>query len=160
MDAIEFDPRLTAVAADSEAHQAKLAQQAIFETRRTVLEQKQSVLSQRIKQYEQQIEGLRLQNDSLDQQNSLIDEEITAVQTLLDKGLERKPRLLGLLRGQAQIAGTRGRNVAEIAKAGEAIGEAEMEILRLRSDRDDEISNALERPAFIRTRISCSNYME
>ena len=44
MDAIEFDPRLTAVAADSEAHQAKLAQQAIFETRLTVLEQKQSVL--------------------------------------------------------------------------------------------------------------------
>ena len=143
MDAIEFDPRLTAVAAASEAHQAKLAQQAIFETRRTVLEQKQSVLGQRIKQYEQQIEGLRLQNDSLDRQNSLIDEEITAVQTLLDKGLERKPRLLGLLRGQAQIAGTRGRNVAEIAKAGAAIGEAEMEILRLRSDRDDEISNAL-----------------
>lgn len=48
MDAIEFGPRLTAVAADSEAHQAKLAQQTIFETRRTVLEQKQSVLSQRI----------------------------------------------------------------------------------------------------------------
>ncbi|MCG8692521.1 MAG: HlyD family type I secretion periplasmic adaptor subunit [Minwuiales bacterium] len=148
---IIFDPRLMADGNAPEPKEARLAQQAIFQTRRTALEKKQSVLRQRIRQHQQQIEGLHLQNESLDRQNSLIDEEIAAVEVLLQKGLERRPRLLALLRTKAQIAGTRGRNVAEIAKAREAVGEAEMEILRLESDRDDEISNAL---AMLRVKIA------
>ncbi|TQV80516.1 HlyD family type I secretion periplasmic adaptor subunit [Denitrobaculum tricleocarpae] len=148
---ITHDPRLMTNASDPEQEEAMSAQEAVFKARRSALENQQSILRQRIKQYEQQIEGFNIQNDSLDRQEVLIREEIAGVQALFDKGLERKPRLLALQRTQAQIDGARGENLAGIARASSAIGEAELEITRLKAERLDEVNNSL---ADLRVRIA------
>jgi len=150
-DAIAYDPRLAASESDPELREAQLAEQAVFDARRAALVNQQRILLQRIKQLDQQISGLHIQNKSIDRQTFLINEEIAGVKILFDKGLERKPRLLELQRKQAQLAGSRGENLAAIAKAREAIGEAELEIIRLEADRLDEITGAL---AELRAKIS------
>ena len=87
-------------------------------TRRAALHDQQAVLGERIAQADVEIGGLQAQIASADRQLELIGEEVAAVEDLLRKGLERKPRLLALQRAQADIDGTIGSDRASIARAG------------------------------------------
>src|SRR5690606_23094500 len=77
------------------------------------------------------------------EQLGLIQQELNDVQFLISKGLERRPRLLALQRQSADIEGSRARNRAAIARARQAIGEAELRILDLRTNLDREIAQEL-----------------
>src|SRR3546814_13719512 len=66
-----------------------------------------SILRQRIAQLDEEIGGLRAQIESQRVQLSLIEVELADVAGLVDKGLERRPRLLALQRTQAEINGDR-----------------------------------------------------
>ncbi|MGK9237266.1 HlyD family type I secretion periplasmic adaptor subunit [Inquilinus limosus] len=116
------------------------AQQEQFKSRRESILGQKSVLEQRIAQSRADIEGLRAQIVAGDTQLALIQEEIDNVTPLVNKGLERKPRLLQLQRGQAQIAGQRAADTSAIAKAEQTIGESQMRILALESDFRDKIA--------------------
>ena len=59
----------------------------------------------------------------------LIDEEIQGVEQLYRKGLERKSRLLALQRARTDIEGNRAERRARIARARQAIGETELQII-------------------------------
>ncbi|NBB82938.1 MAG: HlyD family type I secretion periplasmic adaptor subunit [Alphaproteobacteria bacterium] len=149
--AIAFPDRLLdAATADAEVADILMAQSDLFETRRTAMESRKSILRQRIAQLSEEITGLRAQIGSQETQLALIEEEIVGVRQLVDQGLERRPRLLALQRQQAEIEGAIAENRAAIARANQTIGEAELQILGLETDRLDEIAAEL---TDVRTRL-------
>ena len=65
------------------------------------------------------------------------------VATLVSKGLERRPRLLNLEREVAEIQGRRGEIAAHISRAEQVISESQATLLKLESDRQNEIAQSL-----------------
>ena len=108
-------------------------QERIFQSRRVSLEGRVDITRQRIAQYQAQIKAFEAQFSAGRRQLDLIREELKDVEELTDKGLERKPRLLALKRQAAALDGEQGEFQNNMAQAREAIAEAEMEILRIRS---------------------------
>lgn len=97
----------------------------LFESKRTAFESQLAILDQRTGQYGEEIHGLEAQIASEDVQIGLIDQEHAGVKELVDKGLERRPRLLALERQAADLNGQRGEHSAAIARARQSIAEME-----------------------------------
>lgn len=72
---------------------------------------------QRIAQSLAQIDGLTAQKEAGVQQLALIREEVAGVAGMVARGLERKPRLLNLMRQTAGLEGLQGDIANRIAQA-------------------------------------------
>lgn len=140
---IRFPDLLLAHAKDPVVAQAMTGQKKIFETRRSLLESKIAATRERINQVHEEIRGHEAEEAAARRRIDLINEEIKGVQTLLAKGLARKPRLLELQRQLAEIEGRRGDIVAQIARAKQTIAESEINILSLRNDAQKEVADEL-----------------
>jgi HlyD family secretion protein len=138
-----FAEELLNDAADPAVAAILVAQRQLMQLRQDALAHKRTLLLQKIAQINEEIAGLRAQVTSQSRQLTLIAEEVKGVTHLLNKGLERKPRLLALQRSQAEIAGLRAANEAAIARALQAIGEAEQQITTLDAERQEEIGTRL-----------------
>ncbi len=114
-------------------------QTKIFEARRKSLDTQAAILKQRIAQFSEEIVGLKGQIGSENKQLALILEEIGDVQTLFDKGLAEKPRLLALQRLAAEIEGNRSQNEANIARIKQSIGETRLQIIELKAAMIGEV---------------------
>ncbi|GAB5504359.1 HlyD family type I secretion periplasmic adaptor subunit [Pyruvatibacter sp.] len=126
-----------------EAQRAIESETALFESRRKTQAGTMRILRQRIAQLDEEIHGFKRQITSDQLQINLIEQEISSVRTLLEKGLERKPRLLGLQRRQAEIRSAMAGRQASIARAQQQIGETEIRITTNESQFLDEISGQL-----------------
>jgi HlyD family type I secretion membrane fusion protein len=115
-------------------------QERIFASRKEGLDGQLRILDQRIEQLGAEIRGYKAQAASASEQISLINDEIASVTVLLEKGLERKPRLLALQRQKSSIEGTRGEQLGLIAKAEQAIGETKLQAADLLNRRQNEIA--------------------
>jgi HlyD family secretion protein len=140
--AILFPKALTG-SDDPAAARVMAAQQKIFETRRSLLQTKTDLYRQRIAEVNEEIGGYFAQEAAAKRRAALIEEEVADLKKLVDKGLERKPRLLELQRDQADIEGKRGDLVAQIAKAQQTIAENEVNILNLQNDGQKEVASDL-----------------
>lgn len=118
-------------------------QMSIFLKQMDSEESERNILGQRVNQLDEEINGLKAQIKSQSDQLFLIRDEITMVETLTDKGLARKPRLLDLKRQKADISGLRASNKSSIARAKQSIGETQMQILNLKTRRRDEAATRL-----------------
>ena len=118
-------------------------QQSLFETRRQVLQSQAAVTSDRISEVEQEIAGLKAQQVAAAKRAEIVREEVASVQILLDKGLERRPRLLSLEREMADIDGRQGETAAQISRAAQVISESQATLMKLESDRQNEIAQSL-----------------
>ncbi len=118
-------------------------QRKIFETRRDLAQTRVSIFRQRIAQTEREITGLRAKEISIVKRMAIVKEEVSVVREMVAKGLERKPRLLALEREQADIDGRHGEATAQIARAHQAIGETQAEILKIASDFQTEVAQSL-----------------
>jgi HlyD family secretion protein len=119
------------------------AQQSIFETRRQVFQSQAAVNREKRSQVEKEIEGLRAQESAASRRVEIVREEADTVAMLVNKGLERRPRLLNLQREMADIEGRRGEIVAQISRAEQVINESQANLLKLESDRQNEIAQLL-----------------
>lgn len=128
------DPAVAAVIA---------GQDKVFQTRRELQTSKIDMIHKRILATDQEIVGLRAQEVAATQRIGLINEEIKGIKELVDKGLERKPRLLGLQRDLADIEGRHGDTVAQIARAQQTIAESEVSIINTRNDSQNEVAGQL-----------------
>jgi len=104
-------------------------QQTIFEARRRSLTGQVNLLHQQVDQLKAEIDSRRSQYQAAKQQKKLIREEIKSIQILVNKGLERKPRLLALQRESANLDGNAGEQLGLIARAQQQIGEIELKII-------------------------------
>ena len=120
---------IEATSNDPTALEAMVAQRALFDTRAKALEDRKDILRRRMEQLREEIAGLEAQIVADSRQIALIDEEIQDVEQLYRKGLERKSRLLALQRARTDIHGNRAERRARIARAQQAIGETELQII-------------------------------
>jgi HlyD family secretion protein len=119
------------------------AQQSIFEARRQVFQSQVAVIREKRLQVDKEIIGLRAQETAVAQRAEIAREERDMVAMLVNKGLERRPRLLTLEREVADIQGRRGEIAAHISRAEQVINESEATLLKLESDRQHEIAQSL-----------------
>ena len=99
--------------------------------------------SEKESQVEKEIEGLRAQESAASRRIEIVREEAATVAILVNKGLERRPRLLNLERETADIEGRRGEIVAQISRAEQVIDESQVTLLKLESDRQNEIAQSI-----------------
>lgn len=137
-DALEQDSRQNGGAAA-----AVSAQQFIFQARLQVHESQLAVIRERRRQVEKEIEGLKAQETATGQRIDIVREELDMVATLVNKGLERRPRLLNLQRELADVEGRRGEIAAQISRAGQVISEQQATLFKLESERQNEIAQSL-----------------
>ena len=126
---IAFPEHLLARRGDPQVAEILSGQQTIFEQRRRTLAGQTDILNQRVVQLEKEIDSRRAQIAAAKRQSLLISEEIAGVNDLVEKGLERRSRLLALQRQQASLEGQRGEQLGLVARAEQQIGEAELQII-------------------------------
>jgi HlyD family secretion protein len=119
------------------------AQQGIFEARRQVFQSQVAVIGEKRLQVEKEIIGLKAQETAVTQRTGIAREELDMVTTLVNKGLERRPRLLNLEREVADLQGRRGEIAAHVSRAEQVINESQATLLKLESDRQHEIAQSL-----------------
>jgi HlyD family secretion protein/epimerase transport system membrane fusion protein len=119
------------------------AEENVFRARRQALEGQTAILTQQISQHHEEIAALSAEIVAARKQGALIAQEIADVETLFNKGLERKARLLALQRQAAEIEGQKNRNEAMIAKVRRDIGETELKIVELRTTMLNEAVEGL-----------------
>lgn len=143
-EGVSFPPELERANKDEPSVAAVLSgQQNIFETRRQVFRSQIAVNREKRLQIEKEIEGLRAQASAAAKRVAIVRDEAAAVATLVEKGLERRPRLLNLEREAADIEGRRGEIAAQISRAEQVISESQTNLLKLENDRQNEISQAM-----------------
>lgn len=143
-DEIDFsDPVFQGADNDPELEELMEAQRNLFDVGKQSFDQKTKILNQRIEQLKKEIEGLEFQRDSGQKQISLVKEELATVRSLLKKGLEQKPRLLALQRKEAELVGKIGEYDSLIARAQEKIGETQLNIVNLNTERLQKAANEL-----------------
>lgn len=136
-NALEQDSKQNGVAAA-----AVSAQQFIFQARLQVHESQLAVVRERRRQVEKEIEGLKAQESATGQRVDIVREELDMVATLVNKGLERRPRLLNLQRELADVEGRRGEITAQISRAGQVISEQQATLFKLENERQNEIAKS------------------
>lgn len=142
--AITFPADLvTAAATDPSAAKMIAEQSATFEARHKELASQADILDQRNAQSQAEISGLHAQIAAEDQQISLLADELKDLNYLLAKELVAKPQVLEKRRMQAEIAGQRAQNFADIARAEQTIGENRLKIADLRVALINEAANKI-----------------
>jgi HlyD family type I secretion membrane fusion protein len=119
------------------------AQERVFEARRNSIDGQVGILGQRIEELKREIGGVESERDAAYSQFQIIQEEIDGVRPLVEQGYARKPRLLALERGSAEIEGRIGRLTADIARAEQQIQEARLSIQQLRTERLNQVVDEL-----------------
>nr|WP_308917167.1 HlyD family type I secretion periplasmic adaptor subunit [Jannaschia sp. LMIT008] len=132
--AIAFsDALLRAAETEAEIEDAVAGQRNLFAARRESTATQVEQLERRKGQIDSQIEGITAQQQALTRQLSFIEEELTAQQSLLDRGLAQAPRVLALQREEARLLGSVGELTASVAEFEGRITEIDLEIARLRA---------------------------
>ena len=80
-----------------------------------------------------EIDALQAQKTAEVQKLALVKEELTAVEDLYNKGLEKKPRLLALQRSSAEIEGNIGQHAGRIAKSRQSISELRAQLIDIKN---------------------------
>ncbi len=140
----DFDPppEFAAIpAADRPLAEAALrSQRGEMQARSGSLSAQQSVLAQRARQLAEQQSGYFEQRKSMVEQRRILDEELSGLREIAAKGFASKTRVRALERAEAELRGQEASMTAEMARAGEGIGETRMQSLSLSRDTQQKIA--------------------
>ncbi|AVA22508.1 MULTISPECIES: HlyD family type I secretion periplasmic adaptor subunit [unclassified Rhizobium] len=143
-DQITFPPDLVALMNDTPSVRAiMVGQQRIFETRRQVMLSEIGITQEKMRQVQQEIIGLGAQKASLADRAEISRQEMESATSLVSKGAERKSRIFNLGREKADIDGQTGEVDAQISRAYQVISEAQANLVKLQSDRLNEVAQGL-----------------
>ena len=129
---------------------AQAAENRVFDARKAAMEGEKSILEKRISQFKEEMAGLNGQIRALATELTLIREELIAEQTLFDKKLVGKQRILILKRERSELVGRRNQQQAAVARIRQSIGEEELKIIDLRTSR---INQVVEKLAEVQTSL-------
>jgi len=119
-------------------------QRSEMRARSGALSAQQSVLSERGQQLAQQQSGYSQQRVAIVEQQRLIAEELAGLRSVADKGFASMNRVRALERAQADLKGQEAAMRSEYARAGEGIGETQMQSLSVGRDRLQQIEADLK----------------
>ena len=143
LDTVAFPAELTARRHERAVAAILAGQSGIFAARRELSASRIGLIEQRVAEVRQEITGLQAQERALDTRLRLSAEAVATVGALVDRGLERRPRLLALQSERADAEGRRGQVIAEIARAEQRIAESRLSVLNLRNDLQSRIVDEL-----------------
>ena len=139
----KFPAELLAESDNPEVVKLIESERRLFDKRRAAFNSQVGLLDTRVAKIQREIAAHRAEQKADRRQLVLIEEEIAAVRVLLEKGLERKPRLLALQRQQASLDGRVGNRVALIARAEQAISEIEFQTASFTENTEAEVETNL-----------------
>lgn len=128
---------------DRTLRELREGQDAIFKSRQLSIKSQTEILNQRIAQLNEQRIGLRNAIEAQERQAGFIFEEIGSVRRLVDKGLERRSRLMALERGGAEIDRGIAESNAAVAQIGQQVGETRLRIDDIRVRLVNEATETL-----------------
>ncbi len=141
---ISFPPSLLTPARKNASIDAILTgQQKIFEARRQVMQSQIAITGEKMKQVQQEIVGLTAQQQALTARAEITRQQLDVIAPLVAKGLERKSNLLNLSQQKADLEGQLGETAAQISRAYQVINEAQADLVKIESDRQNEIAQNL-----------------
>ncbi len=110
----------------------------LFEARRETMMRQIEQLQNRQVQTEQQRTGVSAQRESIAEQIEIIEAELSALTSLVERGLSEMPRLQVMRRDAAALKGRSGELEAKSAELAGRVVEIEMEILRMQIERREQ----------------------
>lgn len=122
------------------AAQALQLQRSQLNAKRAALGAQQAVLGQRSRQLGEQRFGYGAQQSSLREQQRILADEIRGMRELEAKGFAATNRIRALERAQEELRGREAAMAAEMARAGEGMGETRMQALTLSRTNLEEIA--------------------
>ncbi|TNE38086.1 MAG: HlyD family type I secretion periplasmic adaptor subunit [Alphaproteobacteria bacterium] len=140
---ITFPGWLLERARDPKVYEVLDTQRQLLATQRRAHADSKAVLSSKIDQLNEEVKGLEAQIEGQARQLELIGKEIAGVQSLVNKGLERTPRLLALQRGEAEIRSGLGANRAAVSRTLQAIGETELQLIAADTGLQNKVAEEL-----------------
>lgn len=148
-DRIEFPDRLRSRADSPQVAEIIDMQQQLFRSRRHAFDGQREILAARIPQFHSMIGGLDAQIAALQTQLDIFEEELSIVEDLFERGIERRPRVLQLRRNVAGAEGEIGDLVEKRGQTLLAISEIEMRLIDMTDSRlaaiDEELTPLLSR---------------
>jgi HlyD family type I secretion membrane fusion protein len=142
---IEFDPTVLDLLDGDKAKHDEITegQQGIFISRRKGFQSQKDLTKQKVRQLTEEINGLNAEIASQNRQLVLIKEELVDLSGLVKKGYARKPKMLELQRQDAALQGARDQNTSRIARAKQAIVEAEISLIEISTRAMNEVVTTL-----------------
>ncbi len=119
---------------DSRAEEAMRAQDRLFVARRTALTSELGAFDEAIVGLSNQIKGLQSLQAGKKAQIDLIEKELTSLRGLAEEGFVPRNKLYELERVLADLSGTRGEDLAQIARAQSSISETKLRRLQRKED--------------------------
>jgi HlyD family secretion protein len=141
---LEFPEGLKKQSSDPVVAETLSTQLKLFQARWRAYESSEAVVQKRIDQLQEDIISNQAQLTAATQRLALLEEERVSVAQLLEKGFERRPRLLELDRNIADIKGRQGELRGAIARSKQAIGGSQLEIVNLGDTRLADIAKELQ----------------
>ena len=141
---VRFPAELTARAGNPQTGALIAGQRGLFETEALLYRTQVSSLRSQAAQIATQIQGLRAQMTSTDAQSSTIVDELGGVNELNQLGYAPKTRVLALQRSAAQLKGQRGAQVAEIARAQQAIANINIQVAQIADKRASDAAEQMK----------------
>jgi len=130
--------------ADRQLAEAALKMQVgEMKARAAALAAQQSVLGQRGRQLAEQRSGYAQQRQSLIEQQRILGDELEGMREVAKKGFASINRIRALERADADLRGQQAAMTAQIARAGEGIGETRMQSLSLSQGTQEEVATQL-----------------
>ncbi len=134
---------LDAAAVDPRAAEAMRAQTQFFQARRSALTSELGSMDEAIIGLQEQIRGLQSVESGKKTQISLLEKELNSMRELANEGFVPRNKLLELERILADISGTRGSDLAQIARAQSSINEMRLRKIQRQQDFRKEVEHEM-----------------
>ena len=126
------------------AREVLRAEQGLFKSRAQVHDGKIHSQQRVIEQHQAEADALKAQIDATNQQRSLIDEEVKIMADLYEKRYAKRSQLVELQTKQSELSGRSGEFAARKAKAEQAVAGANLEILSISLERQNDIGGEIQ----------------
>ena len=142
-DDLTFPPDLLASGGPTAADILS-AERRFFVARREMFERKVDIQRKTIEQQIAELEAVKAQTNANTRQAELLDRELKAVASLVEKGYAPRPRLTEMQTRESQLVGQAGELASRRAKADQAKAAAELEILSLGNDLQQQVASEIQ----------------
>ena len=126
------------------AREVVRAERGLFKARTQVYDGKIRIQQRVIEQHQAEAEALQAQIDAIRFQRALIDEETRVIADLYEKRYAKRTQLVDLQTKQSELTGRAGENAARKAKAEQQVAGANLEILSISLERQNEVAKEIQ----------------
>ena len=126
------------------AREVLRAELTLFKSRAQVHDGKINIQQRVIEQHQAESEALNAQIDATIRQRSLIDDEVRILTDLYEKRYAKRSQLVELQTRQSELSGRAGEFAARKAKAEQAVAGANLEILSISLERQNQIAGDIQ----------------